>query len=67
MEAGGTIIATAGVIVTMQASRFAWLKAAIPGLANRVDGVDRGVAVVRGRLSLALPALSGHSGANPCP
>ena len=64
MEAGGTIIATAGVIFTMRAGRSAWLKAAIPGLANRVD---RGVAVVRGRLSLALPALSGHSGANPYP
>ena len=64
MEAGGAIIATAGVIVAMKVRRFAWLKADIPGLSNRVD---RGVAVVRGQLSLALPPLSGHPGSTPCP
>ena len=67
MRAGGTITATAGVMVTVQARRFAWLKAESFGLANWVDRIERGVAFVRGRLFLALPARPGQPGSDPYP
>ena len=55
----GGIFAAAGIVITVQIGRFAWLKADIAGLAERVDRVERGVAFVRGQLSLVLPALGG--------
>ncbi len=56
MEARGSIFAAAGIVITVQIGLFAWLKAGIAGLTERVDRVEREVAFVRGQLSLALPA-----------
>ena len=58
MELRGIVIATGTVIVTVQLGLFAWLKADIGALTERVDRVEREVAFVRGQLSLALPSLS---------
>ena len=58
MELRGIVIATGTVIVTVQLGLFAWLKADIGALTERVDRVERDVAFVRGQLSLALPSLS---------
>ena len=46
------------MIVTVQLGLFAWLKADIGALTERVDRVEREVAFVRGQLSLALPSLA---------
>ena len=62
MEVRGTIFAAAGIIITVQIGSFAWLRADIAGLTERVDRVEREVAFVRGQLSLALPVRAGHSG-----
>ena len=59
MEARGSIFAAAGIIITVQIGLFAWLKADIAGLTEQVDRVERGVAFVRGQLSLALPTRAG--------
>lgn len=67
MEARGTILAAAGTIITVQIGLFAWLKADIAGLTERVDRVGRAVAFVRGQLSLALPARVGHPGSSSDP
>ena len=56
MEARGGIFAADGIVITVQIGLFAWLKADIAGL---MDRVERGVAFVRGQLSLVLPALGG--------
>ena len=58
MELRGTVIATGTVIVTVQLGLFAWLKADIGALTERLDRIEREVAFVRGQLSLALPSLS---------
>ena len=58
MELRGIIIATGTVIVTVQLGLFAWLKADIGALTERVDRVEREIAFVRGQLSLALPSLA---------
>ncbi len=58
MELRGVVIATGTVIVTVQLGLFAWLKADIGALTERVDRVEREVAFVRGQLSLALPSLA---------
>ena len=58
MELRGIVIATGTVIVTVQLGLFAWLKADIGALTERVDRVEREVAFVRGQLSLALPSLA---------
>ena len=58
MELRGIVIATGAVIVTVQLGLFAWLKADIGALTERLDRVEREVAFVRGQLSLALPSLS---------
>ena len=58
MELRGIVIATGTVIVTVQIGLFAWLKADIGALTERLDRVEREVAFVRGQLSLALPSLS---------
>ena len=65
MEARGTIFAATGIIITAQIGLFAWLKADIAGLTERVDRDEREVAFVRGQLSLALPARAGQSGSSP--
>ena len=67
MEARGTIIAAAGIMITVQAGLFAWRKADIAGLTKRVDRVGRELAFVRGQLSLVLPVLRGHSTSSPGP
>lgn len=61
MEARGTIFAAAGIVITVQIGLFAWLKAGIAGLAERMDRVEREVAFVRGQISHALPALAGEA------
>ena len=58
MELRGIVIATGTVIITVQLGLFAWLKADIGALTERVDRVEREVAFVRGQLSLALPSLA---------
>ena len=58
MELRGIVIATGTVIVTVQLGLFAWLKADIGSLTERVDRVEREVAFVRDQLSLALPSLA---------
>ena len=70
MEARGSIFAAAGIVITVQIGLFAWLKADIAGLTERVERVDRverEVALVRGQLSLVLPVLGGHSTSHPDP
>ena len=56
MELRGVVIATGTVIVTVQLGLFAWLKADIGALTERVDRIEREVVFVRGQLSLALPS-----------
>ena len=58
MELRGIVIATGTVIITVQLGLFAWLKADIGALTERVDRVEREVAFVRGQLSLALLSLA---------
>ena len=58
MELRGIVIATGTVIITVQLGSFAWLKADIGALTERVDRVEREVAFVRGQLSLALLSLA---------
>ena len=53
------VIATSTVIVTVQLDLFAWLKADIGALTERMDRVEREVTFVRGQLSLALPSIAG--------
>ena len=65
MEARGTVIAAAGIMITVQVGLFAWLKADIAGLTERVDRVGREVAFVRGQLSLVLPVLGSQSSTGP--
>jgi len=67
MEARGSIFAAAGIVITVQIGLFAWLKADIAGLTERVDRVEREVGFVRGQLSLVLPVLRGHSTSSPDP
>lgn len=67
MEARGSIFAAAGIVITVQIGLFAWLKADIAGLTERVDRVEREVAFVRGQLSLVLPVLGGQSTSSPGP
>ena len=56
METHTTIITAAGIIIGVQASLFAWLKADIGALTGRVE---REVAFIRGsELSLVLPPLA---------
>ena len=61
METRGTVIAAAGTISMVQVGLFAWLKTDIAGPADRVERVERAMALVRGQLSLALPALAGQA------
>ena len=58
MEHRGIVIATGTVIITVQLGLFAWIKADIGALTERLDRVEREVAFVRGQLSLALPSLA---------
>ena len=69
METRGIIITAASIIVGVQIGLFAWLKADIStltdrmktdigALTERVDRVEREVAFVRGQLSLVLPSLA---------
>ena len=63
METRGTIIAAAGIIITVQLALFAWIKSDLGGLTDSMDRVEREVAFVRGQLSLALPALAAGTSA----
>ena len=58
MELRGIVIATGTVIITVQLGLFAWIKADIGALTERLDRFEREVAFVRGQLSLALPSLA---------
>ena len=61
METRGPIAAAAGIVITVQAGRFAWIKADLAGLTERVE---REGAFVRGQPSLALPALAAQPGSS---
>ena len=65
MEARGSIFAAADTVIAVQIGSFAWLRAEIAGIADRVDRVEREVAFVRERLSPVLPAPGGHSTSSP--
>ena len=65
METNTTIITAAVALAGLQIGLFAWLKADIAALADRmvivereVARVERGVAFMRGQLSLAFPAVT---------
>ena len=66
MEARRTIFAATSII-TVQIGLFAWLKAGIAGLTDRVDRVEREMASVRGLLSLVLPVPGGRPTSEPDP
>ena len=61
METRTTVITAAGIIIGVQVGLFAWLKADIGALTDRVDRTGREVAFARGQLSLALPPLADTS------
>lgn len=71
-----TTLTAAGIIVTIQLALFAWLKTDIGNLETKLSGqieavelrvaaVEREVALVKGRLSLALPSLASTPAAPP--
>ena len=51
----------AGLVIGVQIGLFAWLKADIADLAERVNRVETEVAFIRGQLSAALPSLAQSS------
>ena len=58
METRTVTVTAAGIIIGVQVGLFAWLKADVAAVTERLDRVEREVAFVRGQLSLALPALA---------
>ena len=58
MDAKATIITAALALAGLQIGLFAWLKADIRALADRVVMVEREVAFMRGQFSLAFPAVT---------
>ena len=58
MEIKSTIIAAALALAGLQVGLFAWLKADIGALADRMVMVEREVAFMRGQLSLAFPTVT---------
>ena len=57
MDAKATIIIAALALVGLQIGLFAWLKADIGALSDRMVMVEREVAFMRGQFSLAFPAV----------
>ena len=62
MQERALIVSAAGIIIGVQVGLFAWLKADLAAvderLTSRLDRVEREVAFMRGQLSLALPSLA---------
>ena len=58
MEIRSTIIAAALALAGLQVGLFAWLKADIGALADRMVMVEREVAFMRGQFSLAFPTVT---------
>ena len=58
MEIKSTIIAAALALAGLQVGLFAWLKADIGALADRMVMVEREVAFMRGQFSLAFPTVT---------
>ena len=58
METNTTIITAALALADLQIGLFAWLKADIGALADRMVMVEREVAFMRGQFSLAFPAVT---------
>ena len=58
METRTVTMTAAGIIIGVQIGLFAWLKADVAAVTERLDRVEREVAFIRGQLSLALPALA---------
>ena len=58
MEIKSTIIAAALALAGLQIGLFAWLKADIGALADRMVMVEREVAFMRGQFSLAFPTVT---------
>ena len=58
METNTTIIAAAVALAGLQIGLFAWLKADIGALADRMVVVEREVAFLRGQFSLAFPTVT---------
>ncbi len=56
MDAKTTIITAALALASLQIGLFAWLKADIGALSDRMVMVEREVAFMRGQFSLAFPA-----------
>lgn len=58
MEIKSTIIAAALALAGLQVGLFAWLKADIGALDDRMVMVEREVAFMRGQFSLAFPTVT---------
>ena len=58
METKTTIITAALALAGLQIGLFAWLKADIGALADRMVVVEREVAYLRGQFSLAFPTVT---------
>ena len=58
METNTTIITAALALAGLQIGLFAWLKADIGALADRMVMVEREVAFMRGQFSLAFPTVT---------
>lgn len=58
METNTTIITAAAALAGLQIGLFAWLKADIGALADRMVTVEREVAFMRGQFSLAFPTVT---------
>ena len=58
METKATIITAALALAGLQIGLFAWLKADIGALADRMVTVEREVAFMRGQFSLAFPTVT---------
>ena len=58
METNTTIITAAVALAGLQIGLFAWLKADIGALADRMVMVEREVAFMRGQFSLAFPTVT---------
>ena len=58
METKTTIITAALALAALQIGLFAWLKADIRALGDRMVTVEREVAFMRGQFSLAFPTVT---------
>ena len=58
MDANTTIITAAAALAGLQIGLFAWLKADIRALSDRLVMVEREVAFMHGQFSLAFPRVA---------